>query len=71
MAGARSVPRLAGHLVFILAFVGFWELAAAHGLLDPTFFGRPSGIARHLWRGFFSEGNLWIELGYTALGAAL
>ena len=67
----RSGSALAGHFVFVLASVGIWELAAAHGLLDPTFFGRPSGIARHLWRGFVSEGNLWLELGYTALGATL
>jgi hypothetical protein len=40
-------------------------------LLAPTFFGRPSGIASYLWKGFVTEGRLWTELGYTLLGAGI
>jgi NitT/TauT family transport system permease protein len=40
-------------------------------LLEPTFFGRPSGIASYLWKGFVTEGRLWLELGYTLLGAGI
>lgn len=64
-------PRLLGHALFVIIFFLIWELAAARGLLEPTFFGRPSGIARYLWKGFATEGQLWPELGYTALGAGI
>jgi NitT/TauT family transport system permease protein len=65
------IVTLTGHAIFIVALVGVWELASSRGLLDPTFFGRPSGIAMYLWKGFAGEGKLWLELGYTLLGAAI
>jgi NitT/TauT family transport system permease protein len=40
-------------------------------LLEPTFFGRPSGIILYLWKGFVTEGRLWLELGYTLMGAGI
>jgi NitT/TauT family transport system permease protein len=60
-----------GNVVFIAAFVGLWELAAERGLLDPTFFGRPSGILAYLWDGFFVGRKLWLELGYTVGGTLI
>jgi NitT/TauT family transport system permease protein len=60
-----------GNLVFIVAALALWELAAARGWLDPTFFGRPSGIAAYLWNGFFVTQKLWLELGYTLLGTVI
>jgi NitT/TauT family transport system permease protein len=65
------VLRFLGHALFVAGFVLVWEQAAARGLLDPTFFGRPSGIARYFWKGFVTEGRLWLELGYTVLGTAI
>jgi NitT/TauT family transport system permease protein len=68
------VPRLASvlaHAVAIGAFLATWEYAAESGLLDPTFFGRPSGIARYLWGGFVVTGKLWLELGVTLAGAGI
>lgn len=59
------------HGLFIFAILVAWEIAAQAQLLDRTFFGRPSGICFYLWRGFFVEGNLWLELGYTLFGAAI
>ena len=44
------------------------ELRGASDLLDPTFFGRPSGIATYLWKGFVTGSKLWLELGYTLAG---
>lgn len=67
----ESGVRILGHIAFIIAFLGIWELAARHGALDPTFFGRPSGIRDYLWKGFVKDGKLWIELGYTLGGAAI
>jgi NitT/TauT family transport system permease protein len=63
--------RILGHLAFITAFLSLWEFSASRGLLDPTFFGRPSGIVRYLYKGFVMERTLWLELGYTMLGAAI
>ena len=65
------LPRSLGHALFVLIFLLTWELAAARELLDPTFFGRPSGVARFLWKGFVTEGRLWLELGYTVLGTGI
>lgn len=62
---------VAGHLVFLMVFISAWEFASARGWLDATFFGRPSEIARYLYRGFLSEHNLWLDLGYTLLGTAV
>jgi NitT/TauT family transport system permease protein len=60
-----------GHTLFIVLFIFVWECAAARGFLDPTFFGRPSGIASYLWKGFVTERRLWLELAYTLLGAGV
>ncbi len=60
-----------GHLVFIAAFIAIWEYASANRLLDPTFFGRPSGIVAYLWRGFIAERTLWNDLFYTVLAATI
>ena len=67
----RSWSVLAAHAAFVVAFVGLWEIAAARGFLEPTFFGRPSGIVAYLWNGFVVERKLWLELGYTILAATI
>ncbi len=63
--------RLLGHATFVVAFLSLWEWSAQAGLLDPTFFGRPSGIGRYLYKGFIIDRSLWLELSYTLLGAAI
>jgi NitT/TauT family transport system permease protein len=65
------MQRLTGHTLFIVLFAVLWEQAATRGLLEPTFFGRPSGIILYLWKGFVTEGRLWLELGYTLMGAGI
>ena len=67
----NTLPAIAGHLAFIVAFISIWEIAAQHGFLDPTFFGRPSGIWKYLWTGFVTGKKLWLELGYTITGAVI
>ncbi len=69
--GSPSALRIAAHALFIVVFLAVWEAAAQGGLLDPTFFGRPSGIRDYLWKGFIADGKLWKELGYTVGGAAI
>jgi NitT/TauT family transport system permease protein len=72
MPTKRTFPAtILGHLAFLAAFVGGWEWAAAQGLLDPLFFGRPSGIGRYLWDGFIVGKKLWLELGYTLAGTLI
>lgn len=66
----KSSRRFAAHLAFVAAFVGLWEFASRHGVLDPMFFGRPSGIADYLWTGLVTDGRLWREFGYTLFGTA-
>ncbi len=62
---------VAGHLVFLVVFIGVWEFACARGWLDATFFGRPSEIAAYLYQGFVSKPTLWLDLGYTLLGTTV
>lgn len=60
-----------GHALFVIACVLIWEYASYKGWLEPTFFGRPSGIAAYLWNGFFVSGKLWLDLGYTVAGTLI
>lgn len=60
-----------GHALFIVAFIALWEYASRQGWLDPTFFGRPSGVVAYLWNGFFFERNLWKDLFYTIMAATI
>lgn len=66
-----ALRTIAGHVCFVVALVSLWEIAAARGLLEPTFFGRPSGIAAYLWNGFVVERKLWLEFFYTILAATI
>lgn len=64
-----ALQNIGAHALFILFFITTWEQAAKSGMLDPTFFGRPSGIWNYLWTGFVTGKKLWLELGYTVTGA--
>lgn len=57
-----------GHAIFVAAFLAVWEYSSARGWLEPTFFGRPSGIVAYLREGFFVTGKLWLEAAYTVGG---
>lgn len=59
------------HLVFLILFFGAWEWGSRAGWLDRTLFGQPSQIVAYLWRGFFVDGSLWRDLGYTVAGTLL
>jgi NitT/TauT family transport system permease protein len=61
----RQLKTICFHAIFIVAFVGAWEFGARSGALNAAFFGRPSGIVYYLWLGFFHDGKLWLDLGYT------
>jgi len=59
------------HVIFIVVFLGLWEITMRREWLPETFFGSPSGIAAYLWNGFVTTGKLWLDLGYTVLGTLI
>jgi NitT/TauT family transport system permease protein len=61
---------LLAHIVFISLLYVLGELATAKGWLDPTFFGRPSGVLAFL-KDNISSGKLWSDLGWTLLGTSI
>lgn len=67
----KSIRVVLGHLISIAAFIGLWECLSAWAILNPTFFGRPSGIANFLWMGFVTKRDLWNDLFYTILAATI
>jgi NitT/TauT family transport system permease protein len=51
-----------------LVLVGFWELATRVGVVDPFFWGKPSGIAKQIWIWVTegtSQGPLWEQIATT------
>lgn len=60
---AERLRAIAAHIVFIVVVAGAIESAARGGLLDPTFFGQPSGVisflGEHLVSGTFWKDLLW------------
>src|SRR6266699_2835988 len=57
--------------------LGLWELGTSQGeagLIDPFFYGRPSGIASQLWtwiQNGTAQGPLWLQVATTLEEAAL
>lgn len=59
---------LVAHAILLVGFLGSWEYATTVGLIDPTFFGRPSRIGSFLVDGFVHGTKMWWELGWTFAG---
>lgn len=55
----------------LIGVMALWELSAARGWVDATFFGKPSAIFLFLQDGFFYSTKLWRELGYTLAATAI
>src|SRR5687768_5961353 len=64
------VVRTVKHAFAVTAFLLLWEKLTHIGFLDPLFFGRPSLIASFIWENFYVKPRLWVDLGYTLVGAA-
>ena len=56
------------HIAFGVCLLLVWEWAASQKLLNPAFFGHPSGIWHYLWDNLFASPKLLIDFGWTALG---
>lgn len=61
-------------LLVLVVILGSWEGCTRLGLVDPFFFGQPSGIAVHLWE-WITEGTsigpLWLQIWVTMYEAGL
>ncbi len=61
-------------LLVLFVIIGGWELAADTGLIDPFFFGQPSGIAVRLYTWTMqgtSIGPLWLQVWVTLYEATI
>jgi NitT/TauT family transport system permease protein len=61
--------RTVKHVLAVTVFLLVWEKLAQAGWIDPLFFGRPSAIASFIWQNFYVKPRLWVDLGYTLVGA--
>ena len=67
---SRPALWLLVHFIFLIALYFLGELATSKGWLNPTFFGRPSGIIEFL-RQNIASGKLWSDLAWTLLGTGI
>jgi NitT/TauT family transport system permease protein len=60
--------------VFVLIFVfGGWQLFTSLKIVDPFFFGQPSGIVRTAWQWVqhgTNQGSIWLQI-YTTMEEAI
>lgn len=70
----RKQQVLAGRVLLLVLVLGTWELGAYTGLIDPFFFGSPSGIVMRLADWIVNGtayGSLWLQVGITLEEALL
>jgi NitT/TauT family transport system permease protein len=73
MSRRRLLVLAAQAAVFVVIFGG-WQLFTAWKIVDPFFFGQPSGIVSKLWdwaRHGTAYGSLWSQIGITMEEALL
>ncbi len=74
LAARRKRLVIALRLAVLVVVLGGWEIGAATGLIDPFFFGRPSGIAVKLYS-WITQGTaigpLWLQVCVTMYEAIL
>lgn len=62
---------MAKHAAAIALLLLLWETASSREWIPANFFGQPTLIAAYLWKGFVTDGKLWLELGYTLAGTLI
>ena len=62
LARRSRLKVLAAQIVLASVLVGSWQLLTAAKVVDPFFYGQPSGIAKQLYR-YFSQGDQATEFG--------
>lgn len=65
---ARRTLVITLRIAILVAVLGFWEIGAKTGFIDPFFFASPSGIADQIWIWITegtSQGPLWTQIVVT------
>lgn len=73
-ARRRRLIMYAGRVTTLVIIVGGWQLFAAQKIVDPFFFGQPSGIASRLWAFIVhgtAYGSIWEQIWVTLKEAVL
>jgi NitT/TauT family transport system permease protein len=62
LARARRLKIVGAQILLAVLIIGSWQLLTAWKVVDPFFYGQPSGIAKQL-KNYFTEGNQATEFG--------
>lgn len=69
----RRLIVLAAQVVVLIVVFGGWQLFTSLKIVDPFFFGQPSGIVRTAWQWVqhgTNQGSLWLQI-YTTMEEAI
>jgi NitT/TauT family transport system permease protein len=69
----RRLAVLAAQVVVLIVVSGGWQLFTSLKIVDPFFFGQPSGIVRTAWdwvQHGTNQGSLWLQI-YTTMEEAI
>jgi len=69
-AGSTATVWIA-RLVLAVVLLGVWELLSRAEVLDPLFFGRPTGIIDYFWTVVVAERTIYADLGWTVAATLL
>jgi len=69
----RRLAILAAQVVVLIIVFGGWQLFTSLKIVDPFFFGQPSGIVRTAWQWVqhgTNQGSIWLQI-YTTMEEAV
>jgi NitT/TauT family transport system permease protein len=69
----RKVAILVAQVVVLILVFGGWQLFTSLKIVDPFFFGQPSGIVRTAWQWVqhgTNQGSIWLQI-YTTMEEAI
>jgi NitT/TauT family transport system permease protein len=69
----RRLSVLAAQVAVLIVVFGGWQLFTSLKIVDPFFFGQPSGIVRTAWQWVqhgTNQGSLWLQI-YTTMEEAI
>ena len=69
----RKLTILAAQVVVLILVFGGWQLFTSLKIVDPFFFGQPSGIVRTAWQWVqhgTNQGSIWLQI-YTTMEEAV
>ena len=72
-ARARRLKLFAAQVLLAVILIGAWQLLTTWKVVDPFFFGQPSGIVRTAWQWVqhgTNQGSIWLQI-YTTMEEAV